>query len=332
MKYVVKSIIFFILFFFSTSYVWADAKTNEVRIYFFHSNECSHCKEEGKLLDKIEKKYDNVVITRYEVHDDKSINVLEHVKDVYHISGNGVPITVIGDKVFIGYRSNKSVVSFVRAIEYYSRYTYKDRVMGNVDVASDYQHYESIPLYKDFTKNYYQYSLFGISSDDLSVDVWAILMGVFSQINILSLVSVIVVLFFLKYIGGDRAKILLLSFYIFSVFLFKISEVIHYDYFSLGIGIFFFLVFMLGLIFYFRNKRRTYLMMDIFIFLVMLLQCFSLKISSKYVMMLKNICSLHLLDGVEKYLYYGNYFFSILVLDILFIMIVYLFFQKKLIR
>ena len=111
--------------------VHGEAKTNTVKIYFFHSKTCIHCKEENKLLKKIEKKYNNVEIKRYEVHEEESKNVLEHVKDVYKINTNNVPITIIGESIFTGYNEEKTVISFIKTIEYYSRFTYTDKVMGN---------------------------------------------------------------------------------------------------------------------------------------------------------------------------------------------------------
>ena len=331
-KRLLKVIVLIVIFFCFCSNVFADAKTNEVRIYFFHSKDCSHCKKEEVLLNKIEKNYDNVRIFRYEIHDDVSINILAHVRDVYHIEGNGVPITIIGEKLFMGYLEEKSVISFVRAVEYYSRYSYRDRVMGNVEVASVYQNYENIPSYQDFTQDFIHYSIMGISSDEIDVDVCAILIGFLSQIHVLFFASIIIVLLFLRVIGGDRAKIFLLVFYFFSLFLFRVSEVVHHDYFSLGVGIFFFITFMINFVLYLKNKRRNYLVMNIFIILVLLIQCFYSNFSGKYFVMLKNISSFHLLDGMDLYLYYGNYFFSIFIFNLLFIIGFYLFFQKKLRR
>ena len=72
--------------------------------------------------------------------------------------------------------------------------------------------------------------------------------------------------------------------------------------------------------------------MNIFIALVLLIQCFYSKFSGASLVMLKNISSLHLLEGIDLYLYYGNYFFGIFIINLLFVIGVYLIFQKKLRR
>ena len=49
--------------------MWSNrvfAADNLVNIYFFHSNTCSHCKAEGKLLEELMNEYDNIKIYKYE--------------------------------------------------------------------------------------------------------------------------------------------------------------------------------------------------------------------------------------------------------------------------
>ena len=93
-----------ILFFLLLSNVYAKSTRNKVNIYFFHSDTCSHCKEEDKVLKQIEKKYDNVKVYRFEVHKDENKIILDEVKRVYNISTEGVPVTVIGDKLYLNFK------------------------------------------------------------------------------------------------------------------------------------------------------------------------------------------------------------------------------------
>ena len=325
--------IFFVCFLFLFEVRGEEAvKTNEVRIYFFHSNSCSHCQEEDKVLQKIESIYDNVLVFRYEVHDAESQNLLERVHDVYEIDVNRVPITVIGEQVFHGYQEDRSVVSFVKAIEYYSRYSYIDKVMGNQEVKSLYNGYENVIGYRDFVKKYYCYSLLGVNSDLIDTSICAVLIGVMSSLNYVSIISLILFFFLLYRVGGFRNKIILLGGYFLFTFLFYISEVIHNDYFSLGLGIILIIIFMWNMVRFLSCKKRFYLIFNFSIIIVMLTSYFHNIFYGNCVVMLKNIMRLHLLDGVEKYIYYVNYFVCIMFIYIMFILIYYLFFQKKLRR
>lgn len=82
-------------------------KTDEkVNIYFFHKKSCPHCKKEAKLLDLLEKKYENINIYRFEVSEDKkNSNYLNEVKNMFDETSGGVPYTVIGTETFLGYNS-----------------------------------------------------------------------------------------------------------------------------------------------------------------------------------------------------------------------------------
>ena len=96
-----------------------EAKSaNLVNIYFFHSNSCSHCKEETKFLEKIIENYSNVKIYKYEIHDKDAKEVLKKASNIYNIKTNGVPITIIGNKVYTGFLYEKSSLKFIKTIEY----------------------------------------------------------------------------------------------------------------------------------------------------------------------------------------------------------------------
>ena len=70
MKKKIILILFLIIsIFFINIPIQASEKSNLVNIYFFHSNTCSHCQEEQKLLKKLEERYDNIKIYEIEIHD-----------------------------------------------------------------------------------------------------------------------------------------------------------------------------------------------------------------------------------------------------------------------
>ena len=104
------------------------AKDNEITLYLFHGDGCPHCAEEIEFLDSIEDKYDNLVIVKYEVWNNKeNSDLLNKVEDAFDITRSGVPTTVIGDTVIKGY-SEATAGKIERAINYYSKEEYEDEV------------------------------------------------------------------------------------------------------------------------------------------------------------------------------------------------------------
>ena len=81
-----------------------EVEEGKINIYFFHKTSCPHCKKEGKLLDELEKKYDNINIYRFETSSSSvNSNYLKQVKTLFGETSLGVPFTVIGEKTFLGY-------------------------------------------------------------------------------------------------------------------------------------------------------------------------------------------------------------------------------------
>ena len=83
-----------------------EVEKGKVNIYFFHKISCPHCKKEGKLLDSLEEKYENINIYRFEVSgDSQNAKYLDEVKKLFNETSGGVPYTVIGTETFLGYNS-----------------------------------------------------------------------------------------------------------------------------------------------------------------------------------------------------------------------------------
>lgn len=83
-----------------------EVEKGKVNIYFFHKRSCPHCKKEGKLLDSLEEKYENINIYRFEVSgDSQNAKYLDEVKKLFDETSGGVPYTVIGTETFLGYNS-----------------------------------------------------------------------------------------------------------------------------------------------------------------------------------------------------------------------------------
>ena len=124
MKYKLKYLIFlFIVLLFPIS-----AKANDVNIYLFHSQDCSHCKAEIKWLEEIKENYDNVTVQEYEVTRNSDNASLESkVKKQFNTTTPLVPFTVIGEKYFIGF-TDDTKSGITKMIDKYSNEEHRDVV------------------------------------------------------------------------------------------------------------------------------------------------------------------------------------------------------------
>ena len=188
MKKISKILLVCILLLISTITVKAEEK-NLVNIYFFHSNTCSHCKAERKLLDELEKKYDNIKIYQYEISEKENIELLKEVAKLYDTNGSGTPFTVIGDKYYKGYSDVDSKQIFIATIEYYSNNGYKDRTgeyIGNIKLPT-YEIKEDAQNIDEYIENYttHKIKIFGktIELKKLTLPVISILIGLVDGFN-----------------------------------------------------------------------------------------------------------------------------------------------------
>lgn len=78
---------------------------NKINLYLFHGATCPHCAEEKVWLEDIKDKYkSNLNVYYYEVWNDSyNAKLMEQVKDVFNIKTDGVPLTIVGEKYYIGF-------------------------------------------------------------------------------------------------------------------------------------------------------------------------------------------------------------------------------------
>jgi cytochrome c biogenesis protein CcdA len=89
------------------------AEDNKIEAYFFYSATCPHCRAEEGFLDKIEGKYPQLEIKRYEVSNTNSQELYKQIGKKYGVPEQAlslisVPLTIIGDKYFLGYLDEKT--------------------------------------------------------------------------------------------------------------------------------------------------------------------------------------------------------------------------------
>ena len=82
-----------------------DRAAGDVTIYFFWGDGCPHCAEEEIFLEELKKDYPQITVLDYEVWYDKdNQEILKKAADVMGFEPKGVPVTIIGEKVWIGFR------------------------------------------------------------------------------------------------------------------------------------------------------------------------------------------------------------------------------------
>lgn len=81
---------------------------NKVNIYFFHGDGCPHCKEEFAFFDSIEKEYGKYYnLHTFEVwHNEYNSKLLKTFAYYLDKKVTGVPFTIIGEKVIVGFGAN----------------------------------------------------------------------------------------------------------------------------------------------------------------------------------------------------------------------------------
>ena len=306
--------------------VHAKSSSNLVNIYFFHSNTCSHCKEESKYLNKLEKRYKNIKIYKYEVHDQNNHQLLKELETLYNIKINSVPLTIIGNKVYTGY-SEKSQIIFIKTIEYFSKYSYEDKLGKylEIDIQPSNINNSDISL-EDFVENYQNYNLFGLKTDDLDTSSIDFVLGVLSCFNIFSIIGMILTLIVLHIMKINNKMLILTLYTILNSILLLITLLNNY---IINLIAFIFLIIIFIYILMNKSKKnKKYLIFNIVI-IISLIICILIRIyDNGYILIFKNLLQLHGLTGISKILYYINYLTVNLIINFLLIYIVYLIIKK----
>lgn len=162
---------------------------NLVNIYLFHSDTCPHCREEIKLLDELEKEYDNIKIYKFEISEEENSLFFSKIANIYNVKTTSVPFTIIGNKTFSGYNSENTKKNFIAAIDYYSKYGYDDKIAQlNGYETSTFDIDENAPNINEYLKDYGNYSftlpIIGqVNTKNLAIPIIAIIMGSIDGFN-----------------------------------------------------------------------------------------------------------------------------------------------------
>ncbi len=86
------------------------AQSNEltdINIYFFWGDGCPHCEKEKPFLDSLILKYPRVKLVEYEVwFSSENQDIFQQFSETLGFDPQGVPVTIIGDRYWIGYRED----------------------------------------------------------------------------------------------------------------------------------------------------------------------------------------------------------------------------------
>lgn len=87
-------------------------------IYFFWGDGCPHCEDEKEYLAKLLEKYPQVELKDYEVwYDQNNQDLLMNIAENMGFDARGVPLTIIGEQYWIGFRESYGV-EFEAALNY----------------------------------------------------------------------------------------------------------------------------------------------------------------------------------------------------------------------
>lgn len=86
------------------------SKDAQVNVYFFWGEGCPHCAKEKPFLESLERKYPEVNVVDFEIWNNKdNRELLMDVSEILNFEVSGVPLTIVGNKEFVGF--NESVIS-----------------------------------------------------------------------------------------------------------------------------------------------------------------------------------------------------------------------------
>lgn len=298
--------------------VKAETK-NLVNIYFFHSKDCSHCQSESKILNVLEDKYNNIKIYKYEIHDKDNLAKYEQVKELYNIKTNGVPLTIIGDTPYQGYREELDDITFTKTIAYYSKYKYKDQVGEalSLETRTNYKVDNKAPSLDQFINDYGNYHLIGnIYTNNLNTSLNAILLAFLSKINPINIISIIIAILLINKETSVIQKLVLLTIYFLTTYLLSIIPILNNNLYSTIIALLLLILFILIL----KQKKYNY---NYLIILSIIAPYLEYKLFPKHLTIFHELLSLYNLTNLNKFEYYLNYLFIIIATNIILIVIIY---------
>ncbi|MAF14103.1 MAG: hypothetical protein CMI53_04410 [Parcubacteria group bacterium] len=89
--------------------------SNLPTVNFFHGDGCPHCADEKEFFIELQKEFPSLVITEFEVwYNRDNASFLSQAAKELNIKNSGVPVTIIGEQVVVGFSSAKTTGERIR--------------------------------------------------------------------------------------------------------------------------------------------------------------------------------------------------------------------------
>lgn len=301
-------------------------KENIVNIYFFHSNECSHCNNEIKFLKELEQKYNNIRIYKYEISNKENSKLFREVQLTMNIKTIGVPLTIIGSTYYNGFNEEKSSIEFIKTIEYYKKYGYEDIVGKFLELENikEYTPNKKNPTLEEFKENYGNYKLIGnLYTNDVDISLIPMILGILSQFNITKLISVLLIILILTKPKKSITKLSLLLIYITTSVTLSTTNIFTNELYNLIIKSLILILIIINILKYKKNKKTEFLYSNILILITFIQNYIENYFFNNYNQILKNLINLYNITDISKITYYINYIFTIIIINILIAILAY---------
>ncbi len=160
----------------------AVSAENQVDLYFFYDDVCTHCVEENSYLDELEIRFENIVISRYDITEsEQNGNLFQEVREVFDKRTVFTPFLVIGGVALIGF-SEQTKVDIDNLIIRNSTEDHVDvvgKILGGQEVLPS-----DIEFLRFATGDYVNIPLIGaVAIDSLSLFLAALVIGFVDGFN-----------------------------------------------------------------------------------------------------------------------------------------------------
>jgi cytochrome c biogenesis protein CcdA len=209
----------------------AEESQHPVRIFFFHSDSCPHCKDEEEFLEDLEKKYPNIEIHGFEVSSDfKSQNLFEQAIKKFDLAG-GIPLTIIDDQPIVGFDNakglGKKIEDKVKKCSDAPCNSYLNKVLGLSEI-------EGQAVVVEESENQEQMTMFGkeVNLKNGSVYFWGVFLGLADGINPCMFSVLLFLITYLLAIGSRKKMIkagiafVVTTFVVYFLFMYGIIQII----------------------------------------------------------------------------------------------------------
>ena len=170
----------------------AKAEGRVVNIHLFYGETCPHCAKEKEFLNEYLKDKDNVKLYKYEVwNHPENVELLKKVQEEMGNYESGVPYTVIGKKVIVGYSDTFTKDEIISTIENYlnedNKYRdYAGEITGKVEKQNNVEPETKKVEKKEEKKSKYEKTvpvLGKINAKKVSLPLLAVVLGFVDGFN-----------------------------------------------------------------------------------------------------------------------------------------------------